>query len=198
MLGNFTDLVGAFIGSSMLQICRVEKEKFLQDFSECLSEKREPLFEAELGFDKNNLLCMQPDRELFVREVMDSVNKIESEMMEASRIFDFEGALRDEEKYGFKVRGEGKASEREDDEDALKDSDPVAYYELLVSSDVTLKKLPIERPILDLTKDYDEGVLNSQLVLPFVENKLKIDSYSLKAQANPLRTISFAGTLCNE
>jgi len=74
----------------------------------------------------------------------------------------------------------------------------VAYYELLVSSDVTLKKLPIERPILDLTKDYDEGVLNSQLVLPFVENKLKIDSYSLKAQANPLRTISFAGTLCNE
>ena len=103
MLGNFTDLVGAFIGSHMLKICRFEKEHFLQDFSDCLRDKRDPLFEAELGFDKSNQLCMLPKTDVFIEEVMNSVMKIENDMTEASKTLDFEGALRDVEKYGFKM-----------------------------------------------------------------------------------------------
>ncbi len=203
MLGNFTDLVGTFIGSNMLKICRIEKENFLQDFKECLSEKREPLFEAELGFDDDNVLCMLPNREKFVREVMNSVRKIKSDMMEASRIIDFEGALRDVEKYGFNVKetkekvGETE-DHKEDDEDVLRETDPVAYYEFLLNQDVKDKKLSIEKPVLNMVKDYDESVLDNRLVLPFVESKLKIDHYILKAQANPLRPISFTGMLINE
>lgn len=47
-------------------------------------------------------------------------------------------------------------------------------------------------------KDYDEGLLDKKLVIPFTEDKLKIRNYLLKAQANPLRPISFESILNNE
>lgn len=46
--------------------------------------------------------------------------------------------------------------------------------------------------------DYDEGLLDKKLVIPFTEDKLKIRNYLLKAQANPLKPISFESILNNE
>ena len=104
MLGNFTGLVGALIGAHMMRIGCGEKRRFMQGLVECAEERREPLFEAELGFDAGDGLCMVPGAEVFVARVMDSVRRVEADMIRASRIVDFEGALRDREKYGFDVR----------------------------------------------------------------------------------------------
>lgn len=207
LLGNFTDLVGALIGSHMLKICCFEKRHFLQDFEDCLVERREPLFEAELGFDSKDNMCMLPDRDLFVSKVMESVRKVEHDMIVASRMLDFEGALQDREKYGFNMKAKlaqeaaaatGMSQDKlldVADEDVLKDKDPEAFFELLLSNEAVASKLPIRKPVLNYQRDYDEGLLDNRLVLPFVEDKLKIVNYLLKAQVNPLRPISFAGTL---
>ena len=84
------------------------------------------------------------------------------------------------------------------DEDVLKVKDPEAYHEMLMNNEAVVSKLMVKKPVLNLRKDYDERVLNTKLVVPFVEDKLKIDNYILKAQANPLKPISFSGTLINE
>jgi hypothetical protein len=40
--------------------------------------------------------------------------------------------------------------------------------------------------------------MNNKMVIPFVEEKLRVKNYLLKAQSNPLKTISFAAILKDE
>ncbi len=47
---------------------------------------------------------MLPTKERFIAEIMNSVNKITDLIIDSCSILDFEGILRDEEKYGFKVK----------------------------------------------------------------------------------------------
>jgi len=49
-----------------------------------------------------------------------------------------------------------------------------------------------------LKTDYDESILNKKLVLPYIEHKLKVDNFLVKAQANPLKSVSFANIIRNE
>ena len=58
-------------------------------------------------------------------------------------------------------------------------------------------KLPIKRPLLNYQRDYEPGLLDNKLVLPFAEQLLKVDSYILKAQVNPLRPLSISASLLN-
>lgn len=62
----------------------------------------------------------------------------------------------------------------------------------------TRNDLPVKKPVLDLEKDYDESMLDTKLLISHNEEKLKIHNYLIKAQANPLKPISFSGILKNE
>lgn len=204
MLGNFIDLVGVFLGSHFLQICRNEKMNFLNNFTECLQNKREPLFNSKLGFDDNDKLCMLPRKNIFINEIMKSIKNVEQNIINTSKVLDFEGSLRDLEKYGFKIKNQSmshsNAEERnkEESEEALKLIDPDAYYNKILNDEVISRNLPVKKPVLNFQKDYDESALNNKFIVPFEEKQLKIDNYILLAQANPLRNISFEGTLINE
>ena len=203
MLGNFMDLVGVFIGSHFLQICRNEKNSFLNNFKECLQNKRDPLFESMLGFDDDKL-CMVPKKNQFFNEITKSIQNIERNIIKSSKILDFEGPLRDVEKYGFKIKkmldfhsNSTEDVNKEESDETLKLRDPEAYYNKILD-DGESKNLPVKKPILNYVKDYDESTLNNKFVLPFEEKQLKIDNFILLAQANPLRNISFEGILINE
>lgn len=56
LLGNFVDLISVFLGTRMLQVCRAETKRFMDEFKSCSELKRANLFEADLGFDKDGLL----------------------------------------------------------------------------------------------------------------------------------------------
>jgi hypothetical protein len=47
---------------------------------------------------------MLPFKEKFEYDIMSSVYKIEEQIIDYSTILDFEGTLRDVEKYGFKIK----------------------------------------------------------------------------------------------
>lgn len=47
---------------------------------------------------------MLPFKERFEHEIMSSIYKIEDQIIDYSTILDFEGPLRDIEKYGFKIK----------------------------------------------------------------------------------------------
>ena len=53
LLGNFIDLIGVFLGCNMLQVCRSEMKRFLEEITSCADSKRPHLFEGDLGFDKD-------------------------------------------------------------------------------------------------------------------------------------------------
>jgi hypothetical protein len=55
-LGNFIDLIGVFLGSNMLQVCRSETKRFMEEVKSCADSKRTHLFEGDLGFDKDGQL----------------------------------------------------------------------------------------------------------------------------------------------
>jgi hypothetical protein len=57
-LGNFVDLVSVFLGTQMLQMCRAETKRFMDEFKCCYELKRAHLFEVDLGFDKDGLLSL--------------------------------------------------------------------------------------------------------------------------------------------
>ncbi len=104
MIGNFIDLISVFLGTNMLMISRNETKYFLNEIVGCIESKRGHLFEADLGFDKNNNLSMIPNRNKFLNDIMRSIEHILEQIIENSKILDFEGSLRDIEKYGFKLR----------------------------------------------------------------------------------------------
>ncbi len=58
LLGNFIDLIGVFLGSNMLQVCRSETKRFMEEVKNCADSKRTHLFEGDLGFDKDGQLCV--------------------------------------------------------------------------------------------------------------------------------------------
>ena len=47
---------------------------------------------------------MLPKKEAFVSQVMHSVHRIEDDIVAACQMIDFNGVLRDVEKYGFSIR----------------------------------------------------------------------------------------------
>lgn len=47
---------------------------------------------------------MLPFKERFEQEIMNSMHKIVEQIILNSQILDFEGSLRDIEKYGFKIK----------------------------------------------------------------------------------------------
>jgi hypothetical protein len=52
-MGNFLNLSAALMGASLLKIVRVEVKRLSDELDNCLAGKRDPLFHAELGFDKD-------------------------------------------------------------------------------------------------------------------------------------------------
>ena len=107
--------------------------------------------------------------------------------------------------------------EEEEENPLVNDMKSEFYYQKMINT--ARKDLPLAKPIVNMKKgnrklpktytttekvnsffflDYDEGLLDKKLVIPFTEEKLKIRSYLLKAQANPLRPISFDSILSNE
>ena len=46
---------------------------------------------------------MIPSKDKFIDQIMNTVNQMELSIVDASKIIDFEGVIRDEEKYGFKI-----------------------------------------------------------------------------------------------
>lgn len=46
---------------------------------------------------------MIPFKEVFVSKIMDCISKIGKSVINASKLIDFEGVLRDVEKYGFSL-----------------------------------------------------------------------------------------------
>lgn len=55
-MGNFFDLISAFLGCNILSVVHSELRKFLDELNQCLKNEREPLFTAELGFSKEGKL----------------------------------------------------------------------------------------------------------------------------------------------
>ena len=53
LIGNFLNLSVALMGANLLKIVRVETKRLSDELDNCKMEKRDPLFHAELGFDKN-------------------------------------------------------------------------------------------------------------------------------------------------
>jgi hypothetical protein len=53
LLGNFLNLTTAIIGANFLRIARAEIKRLIDEINSCTESTREPLFNAELGFDKD-------------------------------------------------------------------------------------------------------------------------------------------------
>ena len=52
MLGNFLNLIGAMLSCNFLELQRTQTNKFIELVNECVIQKREPVFTAQLTFDK--------------------------------------------------------------------------------------------------------------------------------------------------
>jgi hypothetical protein len=52
LLGNFVELVSVYLGSNLLKVARAEVKRFVDEVCKCTEEKRDPIFVAELGFNK--------------------------------------------------------------------------------------------------------------------------------------------------
>ena len=82
MIGNFIDLISVFLGTNMLMISRNETKYFLNEIIGCIESKRGHLFEADLGFDKNDNLSMIPNRNKFLNDIMRSITHIVEQIIE--------------------------------------------------------------------------------------------------------------------
>lgn len=52
-MGNFLNLSAVLMGANLLKIVRVEIKRLSDELDNCLDGKRDPLFHAELGFNKD-------------------------------------------------------------------------------------------------------------------------------------------------
>ncbi|CAF0731757.1 unnamed protein product, partial [Brachionus calyciflorus] len=199
LIGNFTCLVSSMLASNLLQIVKIELIRLLDEFDECLNDKRGPLFYAELGFDNEHKVTMLPNQNTFVNEIMKSIRKMLNAIIYASKIIDFEGTLKDNEKYGYSLINYKIDEDEELSDDLsekLEDRKTDYYYFKMI--DKQRDDLPVKKPILNMTRDYDLNLLDKKLVLKFKEEILKVDNYLIKAQANPLKSISFSSIILND
>lgn len=61
------------------------------------------LIYSKLNLFNLDKMIMLPTREKFVEDIMGIVNRITRSIINASKILDLEGVLRDMEKYGFNI-----------------------------------------------------------------------------------------------
>jgi hypothetical protein len=103
LLGNFFNLALAFLGANLLELIRKEVTRFIDELEDCMNSIREPLFHAELSFDTFDKMSMLPNKEKFVNDIISSILNMSKLIINASRVLDFEGILRDFEKYGYSL-----------------------------------------------------------------------------------------------
>jgi hypothetical protein len=98
--GNFVCLVNYLLGSHMLEVTKSEVTRLFTEFDEFSDSRRRPLFSAELGFDKHDRVVMVPSTELFIHDIVKCIKQMLNYILNAAKIIDFEGAIKDHEKYG--------------------------------------------------------------------------------------------------
>ena len=186
------DLVSTYLGSSLLQVTRLEIERFLADLRECIETKRDPFFTAELGFDENvesfhpqllsasasatrgsseyihvsDQFSMVPGRAKFVTDVMNAINNIRKSIINASKLVDFEGSLHDLEIYGFKIIKPKEKLQEEEELKELRNKYVAQYdYETIINGAKVIST--VKRPVLNKEKGLKTllVILNSLLRL---------------------------------
>jgi hypothetical protein len=103
MLGNFINLISVYLGSKLTQIARAEIENFNNEIKKCIVSSREPIFLAQLGFNQKEKFSMVPSKDYFISEIINSISNIGKSIVNSSKIVDFEGKIRDIEKYGHNL-----------------------------------------------------------------------------------------------
>ncbi len=78
----------------------------------------------------------------------------------------------------------------------LKEKNIQIYYEKILNTVRT--DLPIKKPVLNDSKDYDESVLDQKYVKHHKEKKLRVENYMLKASSIPICFISIENFIKNE
>ncbi|RNA21294.1 dynein heavy chain domain-containing 1-like [Brachionus plicatilis] len=153
LLGNFVSLVSYQLGSNILQIIRQELIRFLREFDLCNHSDRGPLFFAELGFDKEDKVNMVPNADIFVIDIMKCIKRMLNAVIYASQIIDYEGTIKDKEKYGktlidYKIDDDEEISDEISQK--LEDRSSDYYYENMI--DKIRNDLPVQKPELNFVK----------------------------------------------
>lgn len=138
---------------------------------------------------------MWPSKELYLSTIVGALVNVSKCIVTNSAILDLEGTLRDIEKYGFAIAPVNLRSSL-NSEDLEKEAE-FEKFEREVLQDLS-KSDYIKKPVLKPRLFLDKALLSEPLVIPFKEEVLRVDNYSIKAQANPLKSISIAYTLNEE